>query len=64
MKKTKLEYNKPLYLGMSIHDLSKSLMYDLYNNNIKTKYGDNAKLLFTASPTLTHSHTKLRPKIF
>ena len=27
MKKTKLYFNKPVYLGMSILDLSKSLMY-------------------------------------
>ena len=28
MKKTKLYLNEPVYLGMSILDLSKSLMYD------------------------------------
>ena len=47
MKKTKIYFNKPVYLGMSILNLSKSLMYDFHYNDIKTKYGDNAKLLFT-----------------
>ena len=43
MKKTKLYLNKPVYLGMSILNLSNSLMYDFRYNYIKTKYGDKSK---------------------
>ena len=46
MKKTKLYFNKPVYLGMSILDLSKSLMYDFHYNYIKTKYGDTDSLAY------------------
>ena len=42
MKNTKLCFNNPVYLGMSILDVSKSLMYDFYYNYIKSKYGDKA----------------------
>ena len=54
MKKTKLYFNKPVYLAMSIHDLSKSLMYDFHYNYIKTTYGDKAKLLFIDIDSLAY----------
>ena len=47
MKKTSLTMNKPVYLGMCILDLSKTIMYNFHYNYIKPKYGAKAKLLFT-----------------
>ena len=47
MKKTRLTMNKPVYLGMCILELSKTIMYDFHYNYIKPKYGDKAKLLIT-----------------
>ena len=59
--KTKLYFNKPVYLGMIILDLSKSLMCDFHYKYIKTKYGDEAKLLFTDTDSLAY---EIRTKYF
>ena len=38
MKKIKLKLNNPVYLGLSIIETSKTLMYEFWYNNIKPKY--------------------------
>ena len=47
MKKTRVKMNKPVYLGMSILDISKTLMYEFWYDYIKPKYQDRAKLCYT-----------------
>ena len=47
MKKTFVEMIKPLYLGMSILDISKKLMHEFWYDYIQPKYGDRAKLCYT-----------------
>ena len=47
MKKTKVKVNKPIYFGMSILDISKTLMYEFWYDYFKPKYGDKAKLCST-----------------
>ena len=47
MKKTRAKISKPLYLGMSILDISKILVYEFWYNYIIPKYGDRAKFCYT-----------------
>ena len=39
--------NKPIYLGMSILDINKTLMYKFWYNQFKRKYGKRRKLCYT-----------------
>ena len=46
MEKTKVKLNKPIYLGFSTLDISKTLMYEFCYDYMKPKYGDNVKLYY------------------
>ena len=46
MRKTRILMNKPVYLGLSILDLSKTVMYEFWYDYVKTNYGENAKLCY------------------
>ena len=46
MRRTKVKMNKPIYLGLSILEISKLLMYIFWYDYMKPKYGDNVKLCY------------------
>ena len=47
MRKTSIYWNKPIYCGLAVLDLSKLWMYQFYYSHIKRIYGERVKLLFT-----------------
>ena len=47
MKKMKVKINKPIYLGFSILEISKTLMYAFWCDYMKPKYKQKVKLFYT-----------------
>ena len=46
MKRIKVKMNKSVYLGLSILEINKTLMYEFWYDYIKPKYQNNAKLCY------------------
>ena len=46
MKQTNVKMNKPIYLGLSILEISKTLKYEFWYDYTKPKYNDNVKLCY------------------
>ena len=46
MRETQILMNKPVYLDLSILDLSKNVMYEFWYDYVKPKYDENAELCY------------------
>ena len=46
MKAIKIEMNKPVYLGLLLLEISKTLIYEFWYDYIRPKYQNNAKLSY------------------
>ena len=55
--KETVKLNKPIYVGMSILDLSKLHMYSFYYDVLKKKYDDDVRLIYTDTDSFV-IHTK------
>ena len=53
INKTRVKMNKPIYLGLSILDISKILMYEFCRDYMKPKYGNDVKLCYMDTDSFT-----------
>ena len=51
-RKPRVHLCKPIYVGMSVLDLSKRIMYTFFYDHLKTLYGDKIRMLYTDTDSL------------
>ncbi|XP_051159269.1 uncharacterized protein LOC127280359 [Leptopilina boulardi] len=54
LRKTEVLLNKPIYVGLSVLDVSKTLVYDFHYSYMLPKYGKACKLLYTDTDSLVY----------
>jgi len=49
MCKLEIKFNKPIYVGMCILDISKVCLYEFYHEYMSPMYRDKCKIMYTDS---------------
>ena len=52
MKKTQTHIKKPVYLRLSMLELSKTVMHEFWHDYVKPKYGQKVKLCYMNTVSL------------
>ena len=58
MRKVEVKINKPIYLGLSILELSKIKMYEFWYDYVKVKYEDRSRLCYMDTDVRTKNFYK------
>lgn len=64
LKKTEVFYDKPIYVGVSVLDLSKSLLYDMFYNKIRPSFGDKMILMYVDTDSYIFKILDVNPYLF
>ena len=54
LRKTEILFNKPIYVGLSVLDISKTLIYDFHYDYMLRKYANSCKLMYTDTDSLIY----------
>lgn len=64
LKKTEILYDKVLYVGQTVLDLSKKHFYDIYYNKLKPGFGDSLQLCYVDTDSYIMKVTNSNPYQF
>lgn len=49
-----MKFNKPIYVGMCILDISKTYLYEFHHEYMSSLHGQNCKIMYTYTDSLIY----------